>query len=297
LFKDYKPELERKMVNGQIADIFLMNNKIAIELQCSNISLSEFEKRNKGYKEMSIPVLWIFGTQKYLRADIDKYGYSNHFRLSIVEREYLDITNNLGICYLSNGSKMELKRIIFDKWYGMATRYDSFAEFVFNKIEDFIITDDNLFMYPTTKKIDETITKHDETITKQNESLNESLQEIIEGQNTSSITVVYKTKNRFGKRYNYSTYPATEKQIKYLKKLGHNEPEFLTKKEASEWISFFKRENQTKDLFFNQKGGTNQICPVCKNHHHNLNTSFCSSKCFDIQIFNFKWNKMKEVNY
>lgn len=67
-FKEYDPKLEYILPNGQIADVYLTALNVSIEFQCSKISTKEFNERNKGYREMDIPVLWILGTRNYLKS-------------------------------------------------------------------------------------------------------------------------------------------------------------------------------------------------------------------------------------
>ena len=52
----------------------LINNKIAIECQCSKISKEEFDERNKNYAKHNIYVLWIFN-QKLINDVENNNGY------------------------------------------------------------------------------------------------------------------------------------------------------------------------------------------------------------------------------
>jgi len=270
IFKDYKPELEKKLSNGQIADLYLKKNNIVIELQCSTISLAEFEKRTEGYEKLGIMVTWILGTKRYLRENINEYGYVTSFRLSIIERELLKKQGS--IFYISDD---KLKRIFFSDWRGLITRYDIDKEFVVDK-KTILSNDETLLStFPCTKEISDYI--HKQIKNEWNEE--ERKENLMKQQATIGR-----------KKHTYNIYPATDKQIKYLRKLGHSNPEGLNKKEASEWISFFKKES-INNKFFSVGSNYADICPLCGKTHNNRYTSYCSSECYNKMIMNHKISK------
>jgi len=129
-FKEYNSEIEVKLSNGQISDIFLNSINTSIEFQCSPISLKEFEKRNEGYKNMGISVLWIFNTKNYLKQ-ITKHL----FGLNIIERKCLELYS-YNICYLDINPIPNFNRIKFRKDYSPRHYYVVNAKYDIDKVLD-----------------------------------------------------------------------------------------------------------------------------------------------------------------
>jgi len=69
-FYGWKTKNEKPLGNLR-PDLLLKGNgiKIAVECQCSKISLEEFMDRNASYVRMAVPVVWVFG-REYFRNTI-----------------------------------------------------------------------------------------------------------------------------------------------------------------------------------------------------------------------------------
>lgn len=114
--------IDEKTIGKLRPDILIKKKgvKIAVECQCSELSLEEFIDRTSGYTKMGIPVFWVFG-KKFFRntyvlmewtrkrrffedwnfIDDEEYSY-NIQRISLVEKYVFD---NNGVIWYFDGSK------------------------------------------------------------------------------------------------------------------------------------------------------------------------------------------------
>lgn len=79
-YKSFNPELEYKTGNN-IADIYVKDFNLAIEVQCSKISLEDFKRRNDSYKADGVNVIWIFNQRllsEYL-SELFRYITTKNF--------------------------------------------------------------------------------------------------------------------------------------------------------------------------------------------------------------------------
>lgn len=81
----------------QRPDLLITKNKqkIAIEFQCSSISVKDVLKRSKGYKKASILVLWIIGSPLSLNTRLTQLhrAMMNQYVLTTPNLLYLDMVN------------------------------------------------------------------------------------------------------------------------------------------------------------------------------------------------------------
>lgn len=90
--EDIKKE---KVIEDHRADI-VINNKIIVEIQCTNISVGEYEKRNYDYMVCGYYPVWVFGKNFYNHA-----RKSSRYGLYIKEIEKIEI-DKYGFIFLHN---------------------------------------------------------------------------------------------------------------------------------------------------------------------------------------------------
>lgn len=85
--KQFHCELEPKL-DGFRPDVFViaLGRKIAVEYQCSPLSMEEFIFRTERYRENGIYVLWIFGNNNFCKDASDE-AEAGVFRLRNVEKK------------------------------------------------------------------------------------------------------------------------------------------------------------------------------------------------------------------
>ncbi|MDQ8820932.1 competence protein CoiA family protein [Streptococcus ruminantium] len=85
LIEHNKVELEKCLPNlGQVADLFV-NNHLALEVQCSSLSLSRLQERTSSYHKSGFQVLWLLGKDLWLKD-----------RLSKLHKQFLSFSLNMG---------------------------------------------------------------------------------------------------------------------------------------------------------------------------------------------------------
>ena len=186
-FKDFDSEFEVKLENGQISDVFLNSINTSVEFQSSPISLKEFIKRNKGYSNIGVPVLWVFNTKNYYKILENSYG-KYYFKLNVIERKCLELYNN-SICYLDVEGIPDFKRIEF-KHYSATTRSTHF--FVNNiyelndvldwsKYDNYVLPDSSDYlMYCARKEYDEYLSEEKRKEREQRRKEREQRQKIVD---------------------------------------------------------------------------------------------------------------------
>ena len=155
--KKYETELEPKMT-GFKPDIFVKMNgfNIAVEYQCSPLSMEEFLFRTKRYRENKIYVLWIFGTNNFLKEvnngiyrirDIEKKAHELYFGRVY----YLNNLNNSflrRIVQVKFGVHTEIKESDWNGYHSWTKYYKKLREI---EIINYIIDSDLEFKWNTWK--------------------------------------------------------------------------------------------------------------------------------------------------
>ena len=83
----------------QIADI-LINQQLAIEVQCSPLSSKLLQERSNGYRNSGIQVLWLVGEKLWLKE-----------RLTKLQRDFLYFSNNMGFHLWELDHKKQVLRL------------------------------------------------------------------------------------------------------------------------------------------------------------------------------------------
>lgn len=98
--KNDKAELEYSISQlKQIADI-LVNEQLALEVQCSPISCELLQERSDGYRSLGIQVLWLLGEKLWLKE-----------RLTQLQRKFLYFSNNMGFHLWELDHKKQVLRL------------------------------------------------------------------------------------------------------------------------------------------------------------------------------------------
>ncbi|MEG3302731.1 competence protein CoiA [Streptococcus suis] len=85
LAKNEQVELEKCLPKiGQVADLFV-NDRLALEVQCSSLPISRLQVRTQAYHEAGLQVLWLLGKGLWLKE-----------RLSKLHKQFLSFSMNMG---------------------------------------------------------------------------------------------------------------------------------------------------------------------------------------------------------
>lgn len=85
LAKNERVELEKCLPKiGQVADL-LVNNSLALEVQCSSLPISRLQVRTQAYRESGYQVLWLLGKDLWLKE-----------RLTNLHKQFLTFSMNMG---------------------------------------------------------------------------------------------------------------------------------------------------------------------------------------------------------
>ncbi|RRR45184.1 competence protein CoiA [Streptococcus suis] len=85
LAKNERVELEKCLPKiGQVADL-LVNNSLALEVQCSSLPISRLQVRTQTYRESGYQVLWLLGKDLWLKE-----------RLTNLHKQFLSFSMNMG---------------------------------------------------------------------------------------------------------------------------------------------------------------------------------------------------------
>ena len=103
-------EIEPKLAFGRFPDL-LLNKKVAVEFQCSTISLREFMERTEEYTRNKIYILWIFGTKHFFRSHEDKDAVKVRF---VEKKAHMIYYGH--VFYLDNETE-ELLAVSFSSYY------------------------------------------------------------------------------------------------------------------------------------------------------------------------------------
>ena len=104
--KDEKIEVEKYLPQLEQTPDLLVNDKIALEVQCSRLSIARLRERTKNYKNHDYHVFWLLGRDLWLREKLDN-----------LQRQFLYFSQNLGF-YLweldLSARKIRLKYLIHE---------------------------------------------------------------------------------------------------------------------------------------------------------------------------------------
>ncbi|HFI0039648.1 TPA: competence protein CoiA [Streptococcus suis] len=85
LAKNERVELEKCLPKiGQVADI-VVNDNLALEVQCSSLPISRLQVRTQAYRESGYQVLWLLGKDLWLKE-----------RLTNLHKQFLSFSMNMG---------------------------------------------------------------------------------------------------------------------------------------------------------------------------------------------------------
>ncbi|HFU3857605.1 TPA: competence protein CoiA [Streptococcus suis] len=85
LIKAEQVELEKCLPSiGQVADLFV-NDRLALEVQCSSLPISRLQLRTQAYHEAGLQVLWLLGKGLWIKE-----------RLSKLHKQFLSFSMNMG---------------------------------------------------------------------------------------------------------------------------------------------------------------------------------------------------------
>lgn len=93
----------------QIADLFV-NDQLALEVQCSSLSVAAIQKRTAGYREAGLQVRWLLGKDLWLKG-----------RLTKLHKQFLYFSSNMGfhLWELDEVEKVvRLRYLIHEDWHG-----------------------------------------------------------------------------------------------------------------------------------------------------------------------------------
>ncbi|MGT2715549.1 competence protein CoiA [Streptococcus respiraculi] len=93
--QDSQAELEKRLPEiEQIADIFI-EDRLALEIQCSSLPLSRLQERTRSYQQAGYRVLWLLGKDLWLKT-----------RLTNLQKQFLSFSEHTGFFVW----ELELKR-------------------------------------------------------------------------------------------------------------------------------------------------------------------------------------------
>lgn len=95
--------------SGQIADLFV-NGHLALEVQCSSLSLAELKKRTEAYYKADYQVIWLLGRDLWVKD-----------RLTQLQKQVMQFSYNMGfyIWELDDRQKcLRLRYMIHEDWHG-----------------------------------------------------------------------------------------------------------------------------------------------------------------------------------
>ncbi|MBM7636578.1 competence protein CoiA [Streptococcus saliviloxodontae] len=105
-----KVEIEKVLPDiQQIADL-MVNDRLALEVQCSPLSIERLRERTNSYQEVGIQVLWLLGKRLWMQQ-----------RLTDLQRQLLYFSSNMGFHLWeldADQSLIRLKYLIYEDWQG-----------------------------------------------------------------------------------------------------------------------------------------------------------------------------------
>ena len=127
LSKTQEIEIEKVLpALNQIADL-MVNQKLAVEVQCSRLSEKRLQERTAAYHNHGFRVLWLLGENLWLGG-----------KITSLQKQFLYFSQNMGFHYWELDEKkreIRLKYLIYEDWQGKLywlTKSCSFEEDVFS---------------------------------------------------------------------------------------------------------------------------------------------------------------------
>ena len=94
---------------GQIADL-LVEEKLALEVQCSSLSIQRLLERTKAYQDQGIEVLWLLGKVLWIKD-----------KLTALQKQFLRFSQNMGFHLWEldlDKQVLRLRYLIHEDWHG-----------------------------------------------------------------------------------------------------------------------------------------------------------------------------------
>lgn len=94
---------------GQIADL-LVEEKLALEVQCSSLSIQRLLERTKAYQDQGIEVLWLLGKDLWLKD-----------KVTALQKQFLRFSQNMGFHLWEldlDKQVLRLRYLIHEDWHG-----------------------------------------------------------------------------------------------------------------------------------------------------------------------------------
>ena len=94
---------------GQIADL-LVEGRLALEVQCSSLSIQRLQERTKAYQDQSIEVLWLLGKDLWIKE-----------KLTALQKQFLRFSQNMGFHLWEldlDKQVLRLRYLIHEDWHG-----------------------------------------------------------------------------------------------------------------------------------------------------------------------------------
>ena len=94
---------------GQIADL-LVEEKLALEVQCSSLSIQRLQERTKAYQDQGIEVLWLLGKDLWLKD-----------KVTALQKQFLRFSQNMGFHLWEldlDKQVLRLRYLIHEDWHG-----------------------------------------------------------------------------------------------------------------------------------------------------------------------------------
>ena len=94
---------------GQIADL-LVEEKLALEVQCSSLSIQRLLERTKAYQDQGIEVLWLLGKDLWIKD-----------KLTALQKQFLRFSQNMGFHLWEldlDKQVLRLRYLIHEDWHG-----------------------------------------------------------------------------------------------------------------------------------------------------------------------------------
>ena len=94
---------------GQIADL-LVEEKLALEVQCSSLSIQRLQERTRAYQDQGIEVLWLLGKDLWIKD-----------KLTALQKQFLRFSQNMGFHLWEldlDKQVLRLRYLIHEDWHG-----------------------------------------------------------------------------------------------------------------------------------------------------------------------------------
>ncbi|HER6837055.1 TPA: competence protein CoiA [Streptococcus pyogenes] len=140
----YLPELQ------QIADLWV-NDKLALEIQCSPLPVERLKKRTKAYQEKGYPVRWLLGRKLWLNT-----------HLTALQKQFLYFSSSLGFHLWeldAAANLLRLKYLIHEDLFGKVSYLTKTISLDHNIMEMFRLPYQQEILYSYQKKMTVNLSK------------------------------------------------------------------------------------------------------------------------------------------